>query len=131
MKIGFYLGDIKKPLSLGGLTFESSVVNEIISRESDHEFVFYYFGKDDIFEDTENAKFVSLKYFYKPSFSFCPFAVKLNKVPLYSFNYRLKKDNIDTVFFLTPYLFEHVEITYFAIIRDVAHRVLPMFPEYS
>ena len=131
MKIGFYLGDIKKPISLGELTFELSVVKEIISRETEHEFVFYYFGKNKIFKDTENAKFVSLKHFRKLEFSFFPFLIKFNRIPLFSLNRKLKKDNIDTIFFLTPYLYEHIEIPYFAIIRDVAHRVLPMFPEYS
>ena len=131
MKIGFYLGDIKKPKSLGELTFELSFVKEILSRDTNHEFVFYYFGKKNIFEDTENAKFKALKYFRKPSFSFSPFSVKSRRTPLYSLNFRLKKDSVDTIFFLTPYLFEHIEIPYFAVIRDVAHRVLPLFPEFS
>lgn len=131
MKIGFYLGDIKKPESLGELTFELSVVREILSRETNHEFVFYYFGKKNIFDDTQNAKFKSLKYYKKPEVSFSPFSIKTRKAPLCSFNYLLKKDNIDTIFFLTPYLYEHIEIPYFAVIRDVAHRVLPLFPEFS
>lgn len=131
MKIGFYLGDIKKPLSLGELTFELSVVNEIISREANHEFVFYYFGKKNIFKENENTKFVSLKYYKKPEMSLFPLKFTSRKTPLCSLNYRLKKDNIDTIFFLTPYLHEHIEIPYFALIRDVAHRVLPLFPEYS
>ena len=131
MKIGFYLGDIKKPQSLGELTFELSVVDEILSRESNHEFVFYYFGKKNIFNNKENALFKSLKYCKKPQISFSPLSFKTRKMPLNSLNSSLKKDNIDTVFFLTPYLYEHIEIPYFAVIRDVAHRVLPMFPEFS
>ncbi|MBR2069196.1 MAG: glycosyltransferase family 4 protein [Candidatus Gastranaerophilales bacterium] len=131
MKIGFYLGDIKKPQSLGELTFELSVVNEILSRDSDHEFVFYYFGKKNIFKNKENAVFKSIKYYKKPEISFSPLNFKTRKIPFYPLNYRLKKDNVDTVFFLTPYLYEHIEIPYFTIIRDVAHRVLPLFPEFS
>jgi len=131
LKIGFYLGDIKKPQSLGELTFELSVVKEILSRETEHEFVFYYFGKRNIFKDTQNAKFKSLKYYKKPEVSLSPLNLNFRKAPLYSLNFRLKKDNIDTIFFLSPYLFEHIEIPYFAVIRDVAHRVLPLFPEFS
>ena len=131
MKIGFYLGDIKKPESLGELTFELSVVKEILSRDTNHEFVFYYFGKKGIFKDTENAKFKSLKYYKKPAIAFSPFNIKFRKAPLFSLNFLLKKDNIDTIFFLSPYLYEHIEIPYFAIVRDVAHRVLPLFPEFS
>ncbi len=133
MKIGFYLGDIKRPQSLGELTFELSVVDEILSRDSEHEFVFYYFGKKNIFKDKvkENAKFVSLKYFKKPEISLSPLNFKTRKRPLTSLNSKLKKDNIDTIFFLTPYLYEHIEIPYFAVVRDVSHRVLPLFPEFS
>ena len=35
------------------------------------------------------------------------------------------------MFFLKPYLHEHIEAPYFAIIRDVAHRILPHFPEFN
>ncbi len=131
MKIGIYLGDIKKPISLGGLTFEMSFVDELMKRETNHEFVFYYVGKKNIFKNRENMKFVSLNYYKKPSVSFSPFHVAFNRVPILPLNYQLKKDNINVVYFLTPYLFEHIEIPYFAVIREVAHRILPHFPEYS
>lgn len=131
MKIGIYLGDIKKPQSVGDLTFELSFVDEILKYETNHEFVFYYFGQSGLFENNENAKFVNLKYYKKPQISLNPFKIKFYKTPITSLNHRLKKDNINAVYFLTPYLFEHIEIPYFAAIRDVAHRILPHFPEFS
>ncbi len=131
LRIGIYLGDIKKPASMGGLTLELSFVDELLKRDTNHEFVFYYFGKKGIFEDKENIKFVSLNYYKKPIFSFTPFHISFAKAPFVSLNHRLKNDNINVVYFLTPYLFEHIEIPYFAVIREVAHRILPHFPEYS
>ena len=129
MKIGIYLGDIKKPQSVGDLTFELSFVEELLKQETTHEFVFYYFGKKQDFKEQENAKFVNLKYYKKPQIAINPISIKWHKTPYCSFNHRLKKDNINAVFFLTPYLHEHIEIPYFAAIRDVAHRILPHFPE--
>ena len=131
MKIGIYLGDIKKPESQGGLTFELSFVEELLSNKTNHEFIFYYFGKKNIFKNQENAKFVCLKHYKKPEISFHPFCIKFYKTPIYSLNCRLKKDNVNVAYFLVPYLHEHIETPYFATIRDVAHRILPHFPEFS
>ncbi|MBQ4646547.1 MAG: glycosyltransferase [Candidatus Gastranaerophilales bacterium] len=131
MKIGIYLGDIKKPHSVGDLTFELSFVEELLKQETNHEFVIYYFGKKQDFKEQENAKFVNLKYYKKPQIGLNPLSLNFYKTPFCSFNHRLKKDNINAVFFLTPYLHEHIEIPYFAAIRDVAHRILPHFPEFS
>lgn len=132
MKIGIYLGDIKKPQSVGDLTFELSFVEELLKQESSHEFIFYYFGAKNLFKDKQNATFVNLKYYKKPQLGLNPLlSLKFYKTPFCSLNYRLKKDNINVVFFLTPYLHEHIEIPYFAAIRDVAHRILPHFPEFG
>ena len=132
MKIGIYLGDIKKPKSLSGLTFELSFVDKILKADTEHEFIFYYYGKRDIFNARENAKFVNLKYVKKPRITFLnPLNVKSEKIPLIPLNYILKKDKINVAFFLTPYIREYIEIPYFAVVRDVAHRILPHFPEFS
>jgi hypothetical protein len=131
LKIGIYLGDIKKPQSVGDLTFELSFVDELLKQETQHEFVFYYFGQKQDFKEQENAKFVNLKYYKKPQIGIKPLSLKFYKTPYCSLNHRLKKDNINAIFFLTPYLHEHIEIPYFAAIRDVAHRILPHFPEFS
>ncbi|MBR5304229.1 MAG: glycosyltransferase family 4 protein [Candidatus Gastranaerophilales bacterium] len=131
MKIGIYLGDIKKPNSVGDLTFELSFVEELLKQDTAHEFVFYYFGQKQDFKEQENARFVNLKYYKKPQLGLNPISIKFYKTPYRSLNHRLKKDNINAVFFLTPYLHEHIEIPYFAAIRDVAHRILPHFPEFS
>ena len=45
MKIGIYLGDIKRPQSLGGLTFELTFVDELLKQKTNHEFIFYYLKK--------------------------------------------------------------------------------------
>ena len=131
MKIGIYLGDIIKPYSVGGLTFELSFVEELLKQNTTHEFVFYYFGEKDVFKNRENFKFVNLHYYNKPEISFSPFCIKSYKTPIFSLNYILKKDCINLMCFLVPYLHEHIEIPYFAVIRDVAHRILPHFPEFS
>ncbi len=131
LKIGIYLGDVKKPASVGDLTFELSFVDELLSQKTKHEFVFYYFGKENLFKEYKNAQFVCLKYFYKPVFALRPFSFKTYKKPVFSLNYRMKKDNINVACFLFPYIHEHIEIPYYAVIRDVAHRVLPHFPEFS
>lgn len=131
LKIGIYLGDISKPASMGECTFEMTFVDELLKHNSNHEFVFYYFGKNNLFEDKENIKFIPLEYYKKPSVSFSPLNFSYSKAPFLPLNYRLKKDNINVVYFLTPYLFEHVEIPYFAVIRQVAHRIFPHFPEFS
>ena len=131
MKIGIYLGDIKKPESIGDLTFEMSFINELLRHKSSHEFVVYYFGKKNIFKNQENVTFVSLKYFLKPIVSLSQMQFQTAKTPICSLNYRLKKDNINVVLFLTPYLHEHIELPYYSIIRDVAHRILPHFPEFN
>ena len=49
LKIGIFLGDIKKPKSVGALTFELSFVEELLAQKTEHEFVIYYFGKKNIF----------------------------------------------------------------------------------
>lgn len=131
MKIGIYLGDIKKPQSLGGLTFELTFVDELLKHKTNHEFIIYYFGEKNAFKPRENAKFVSLKYFKKPTVSFAPFCMKLTKTPIFPLNYILKKDCVNVVYFIAPYLHEHIEVPYFALIRDVSHRILPHFPEFS
>ncbi len=131
MKIGIYLGDIKRPKSQGDLTFELSFVEEILKSDTSHNFVFYYFGKKNIFKNQQNAKFISLKYYKKPEISINPFKIKFSKTPVFSLNKRLKKDKVNVVFFLNPYLVEHIEIPYFSAIRDVAHRILPYFPEFN
>ena len=63
MKIGIYLGDIKKPDSVGGLTFELSFVDELLKFDTEHEYVFYYFGKKNLFENKENAKRTNFRFF--------------------------------------------------------------------
>ncbi|MBQ7287741.1 MAG: glycosyltransferase family 4 protein [Candidatus Gastranaerophilales bacterium] len=131
MKIGIYLGDIKKPNSVGDLTFELSFVEELLKQETNHEFIFYYFGKKNLFQNQENASFVNLRYYKKPQIALNPLRIKFYKTPFCSLNHRLKKDNVNAVFFLVPYLHEHIEIPHFAAIRDVAHRILPHFPEFS
>ena len=131
MKIGIYLGDIKKPQSVGDLTFELSFVEELLKQDTSHDFVFYYYGKKLDLKEQQNTRFVNLKYYKKPQIALNPFSLKFYKTPFCSLNYKLKKDNINAVFFLTPYLHEHIEIPYFAAIRDVAHRILPHFPEFS
>ena len=131
MKIGIYLGDIKRPQSLGGLTFELTFVDELLKQKTNHEFIFYYFGEKNMFKNRQNAKFVSLKYYKKPAVSFFPFCFELYKIPVFSLNYILKRDCVNVVYFLTPYLHEHIEVPYFALIRDVSHRILPHFPEFS
>ena len=131
MKIGIYLGDIKKPESVGDLTFELSFLEELLNLKTGHSFVFYYFGEKNIFKNKQNAKFVCLKYYKKPQLSISPFYFKFFKIPIYSLNYRMKKDKINVAYFLKPYLHEHIEVPYFANIRDVAHRIFPHFPEVS
>ena len=113
MKIGIYLGDIKKPNSYGELTFELSFVDELLKKTTAHEFIFYYFGKKNIFKNSDSVHFVRLNR------CFC------------MLNRRLKKDKVNLAIFLSPYIKEHIEVPYFALIRDVAHRVLPYFPEFS
>lgn len=130
MKIGIYLGDIKKPESIGDLTFEYTFVKQLLKTETNHKFVFYYFGKKNIFKNTKDIKFVCLKYYKKPEVSFRPFQFKVFKTPFVSLNHKMKKDSVDVAFFLVPYLHEHIEIPYFAVVRDVAHRILPHFPEF-
>ncbi len=131
MRIGIYLGDIKKPSSVGGLTFELSFVDELLKQETNHEFIFYYLGKKNIFKNKNNCTFKNIRYYKKPEITYNPLNIKTSRIPFLSLNYILKKDNIDFVYFLTPYLHQHIEIPYFAAIRDVAHRILPHFPEFS
>ena len=131
MRIGIYLGDIKSPESMGDLTFELSFINELLKQETNHEFVVYYFGKKNYFKNSDNIQFKCMNYFKKPEISLMPYSFRTYKTPFCSFNHKLKKDKINVVFFLVPYLHEHIEIPYYAVIRDVAHRVLPMFPEFS
>ncbi len=134
MKIGIYLGDIKKPESIGDYTFVISFVKELLKTKAPHEFIFYYFGQKNAFnnlQNIKNAKFICLKYYKKPEISLNPLKIKTYKTPLVSLNHKLKKDNVNIAFFIVPYLHEHIEIPYFATIRDVAHRILPHFPEFS
>ena len=131
MKIGIYLGDIKKAESIGDFTFEMTFINELLRRKSVHDFIVYYFGKKNLFKNQENVTFVSMSYFKKPSISLSAMKIETSKTPLYSLNYRLKRDNVNFVLFLTPYLHEHIELPYYCIIRDVAHRILPHFPEFN
>ena len=108
-----------------------SFVNELLNQNTQHKFIFYYFGTKDLFKNKENAEFVCLKYYKKPEISLYPFHVKTYKTPFCSLNHRMKKDNVNVAWFLVPYLHEHIEIPYFATIRDVSHRILPHFPEFS
>ena len=131
MKIGIYLGDIKKAESIGDLTFEMTFINELLKHKTAHDFIVYYFGKKNLFKNQEKVKFVSMKYFKKPIISLSQMQIQTSKTPIYSLNHRLKKDNVNIILFLTPYLHEHIELPYYCIIRDVAHRILPHFPEFN
>ena len=131
MKIGIYLGDIKKAESVGDLTFETTFINELLKHKSSHEFIVYYFGKNNLFANQDNVTFKSMKYFKKPVISLSQWQIQASKTPICPLNFRLKKDNVNVVLFLTPYLHEHIELPYYCIIRDVAHRILPHFPEFN
>ena len=123
MKIGIYVGKMFKSTVGGGHIFEANFIDSLLNLETPHEIVVYYLSNKDLYVDTDRVKFVNLAK-KACGLNFLPF-IKKN-----IFNWTVKKDNIDLVYYCTP-KYAYTELPYVFTLWDLGHRVMPLFPEVS
>jgi len=123
MNIAIYLGKIFKPTVGGGHVFEENFIDSMLKLNTEHNITVYYLSSKNVYNDTKNVKFVNLT---KKALgtTFIPF-VKHN-----IFNWVVKRDNIDLVYYCTP-KYAYTELPYVFTLWDLGHRVMPLFPEVS
>jgi glycosyltransferase involved in cell wall biosynthesis len=132
------------PESGGGYTFEQDLLQSLteISRESSHEFVIF-FENPKMHElqlpgnETLHAKVIiqsRLKSLLSRLLERITFQLgrkkKMAREVYYSLSDAIVQENIEFLWFLTPYHYL-VDIPYIATIWDIQHRVQPWFPEVS
>lgn len=110
MKIGFYLGHLVPPSAGGAYTFVESILNALQHINTHHEFYFFYKSPKDIYP---NNNFINIAN---------PKGQTLEKIP-YEYG-------IELIYYLTPQ-FIPTTLPYIATVWDLAHRILPVFPEFT
>lgn len=123
MRVGFFVGEIKKGTVGGGATFQTNILYQLIRTKSDHKFYIFYKSNDNLFDDSENIKFINLSKLKKGLFS------KKDDKEI-SLNDQILELKIELVWFLTPH-YEFVEAPFVLTIWDLQHRLQGYFPEVS
>lgn len=124
MRVGIYIGRIQDPTKGGSATFQMSVLNELIKSNSNHTFFIFYKNKKDLFQDTEQVKFINLEFRFKHLLT------RQSKSRKLLLNEKALENKIELMWFLIPsYYF--VEVPFVLTVWDVEHRLHPYFPEVS
>jgi glycosyltransferase involved in cell wall biosynthesis len=123
MRVGFFVGEIQKVTVGGGATFQTNILYQLIRTKSDHKFYIFYKSNDNLFDDSENIKFINLSKLKKRLFS------KKDDKEI-SLNDQILELKIELVWFLTPH-YEFVEAPFVLTIWDLQHRLQSYFPEVS
>ena len=117
MRVGFFVGEIQNGTIGGGATFQANILYQLIRTKSDHKFYIFYKSNDNLFDDSENIKFINLSKLKKGLLSI-------------SLNDQILELKIELVWFLTPH-YEFVEAPFVLTIWDLQHRLQGYFPEVS
>lgn len=145
MNIGVFIKSIS-PEAGGGFTFQETVVNYLVSQNSNHKITIFHYGMS---QSSTSVKYVSMASCRFSSLiqKFC-FEFLGNRLQLASFylsrllkfklpfpygstlDRQVRKHKIDFVIFLSPE-YEQVEVPYICTIWDLEHRAQPYFPEMS
>jgi len=120
MRVGFFVGQIQSEELGGGHVFQVSIIEALVRARCSHELYVYYSCDKDLFENTENIKFINIE--SEDNLIFKKKYKMLNDLAL--------KIKIGLIYFLTIGS-ESVEMPYIATVWDLAHRVHPYFPEVS
>jgi len=134
MKIGIYTGEPSS--SLGGTyTFVNTIKKNIVASECKYEICFFFNDKNAPHYIVEN------KITYINTFKKKKFITRLKiKIKTILFKYKpnldaefdalLEMENIDLLCIVGPYKL-NISIPFIFIVWDLAHRMLPCFPEWS
>ena len=127
MRIGFYLNETQIETIGGGFTYQQCILEELLRINNKHEIYIYYKHRQKVYEDTNNIKFINLRFEKRPFFR----QNILNKNRCFlSLNELTLRDKIDLMYFM-PYMYEDIDIPYVSILWDVDHKQTPFFPEVS
>ncbi|TAH21156.1 MAG: glycosyltransferase family 1 protein [Cytophagales bacterium] len=134
MKIGLYSGSLR-PEEGGGYTIEKEIISAISKHKelTEHEFVLFSLFDMPLLRK-EGFKIVNInttfseRAFYKAKKIFgLPKTEKIYH-PLQKI---ILKENIDLMFYLSPWENFFLDIPYFSMVWDLQHRLQPYFPEVS
>lgn len=138
MKVGIYLGRIMDEQVGGGSTFQISLLKQLLTYQSHHEFYFIY--KSDNIDINKlsnllgielNNKFINItsSKAYSKKRKFFSKKIKEKKI-LSDFNQEITDKKIDFIWFISP---EYLEINcgYAFTVWDLQHRLQTYFPEVS
>lgn len=128
MNVGFFV-EKSDPKTGGAFTLNESVLNALFNASSKHNF--YFFSYYDI-EASTRHKIIKLK----RNGIFSRLMKKIHnrfELPYYSNNLNLAAmaKKIDFMWFLSPTLYEDVQMPFSFTIWDVQHRLQPYFPEVN
>lgn len=123
MKIAFYLGKIQKEDIGGTSTFQMALLDGLKNANEKNEIYFYYRSKIELFKNNNNSliKFINTR----PS---AWDAVVKRDIKILDFY--LKRDNIDLVYFLSPFDYQDVSIPYILTVWDLSYKSVGIFPEF-
>jgi glycosyltransferase involved in cell wall biosynthesis len=124
MRIGIFVGKIQSPKAGGGSTFQHSILDEIANTSSTHQFYIFYQGKENIFDDQKNIKFIALG--KKPILSL----KRKSHYKKFALNREVIKNKIEIMWFATP-SYHYVECPFIITVWDLEHRTKPYFPELT
>ena len=117
MRIGLF-AKFQKASVGGGAVFEQEFINSLKKLNSNHEFFFFYFSKERLFEDTENITFININ------------PVKLFKLSDKIFKFWAYWYDIQLMYFYTPETYK-IDLPYIATVWDLNHNDIPAYPEVS
>lgn len=143
MKVGILLLNNSDGIEGGGFTFKNEVMRSLkeFSSKSNHSFVL--FGFDNIFSSSD-FKFVSLNRSLRERFTskadwvkniifklLHPTQVKIEDTFIKYLYQKLYENEVDIIWYLTPFSCPIIEIPYITVVWDLQHRLQPYFPEVS
>lgn len=119
MRVGVYISEVQEKHG-GASTFQTTILSALSRVESEHLFYIFYEGREDLFKDRKNVKFINLVFFENKKNEF--YRSPLNK--------KILENKIELVWFPTP-ICEFIEAPFVLTVWDLQHRLQPYFPEVS
>lgn len=137
MKIGLFSGSLR-PEEGGGYTIEKEIISAISQYKdlTHHEFVlFSWFDMPQLrragFEVKNIHASISEKVTYKLSEQIAKLRVGRKKDLLNPIQKKILREEVDAIFYLSPWENFFLDIPYFSMVWDLQHRLQPYFPEVS
>jgi glycosyltransferase involved in cell wall biosynthesis len=128
LRIGVFFNDSSIPAAGGAFTQREAIVESLMQSKTEHEFVYFFYGKmptDTKLENCVPLKGKKIAWVLKQLYHFTGFSLFKKMIPL---NRALEKNKIDLLYFVEPN-FQPVVVPYIASVWDIAHLHVPFFPE--